>query len=169
MAEEFSEAQPAVSETADGAIAADRVELKSSAAKSIDADSVTMHSSAAQTIDAAAIEMHSSAAQRVVADTIRMVQSQAFSAHTETLAVEQANLGLLRATDATLADSTVFALVSDRVQAANVSTVWLIARHVEGEVKAVIDARSAVLLGAAFGGVFGLLSLVSGVLRRRQN
>ena len=167
MAEEFSEAQPAVSETADGAIETDRVELQSSAAKSIDADTVAMHSSVAQTIDAEAIEMHSSAAQRVDADTIRMVQSRAFSAHTETLAVEQSNLALLRATDATLADSAVFALVSDRVQAANVSTVWLIARQVEGEVKTVFDPRSAVLFGAALGGVLGLFTLVSGMLRRR--
>lgn len=165
MVKEFSD-----SETADGALEADRGKLQSSAAKSINADSVVMHSSAAQTIDANAIEMHSSAAQRVAADTIRMMQSQAFCAHTETLAVEQSNLGLLRATDATLADSHVLALVSDRVQAANVSTVWLIARQVEGEVKAVFDARSAVLFGAAVGGVLGLLSLMSGVLRRsRQN
>jgi preprotein translocase subunit Sec61beta len=83
--------------------------------------------------------------------------------------VEQSRVGVLRASEATLADSSVFALVGDRVQAANVSTLWLIAQHVEGEVKAVIDPRSAVLLGAAFGGVFGLFSLVSGVLRRRQN
>jgi hypothetical protein len=81
--------------------------------------------------------------------------------------VEQSNVGVLRATEATLADSNVFALIGDRVQAANVSTLWLIAPHVEGEVKAVIDPRSAVLLGAAFGGVFGLFFLVSGVLRRR--
>ena len=47
MAEEFSEAQPAVSETADGAIETDRVELQSSAAKSIDAETVAMYSSAA--------------------------------------------------------------------------------------------------------------------------
>jgi hypothetical protein len=152
VAKELSEAQPSVSETADGAIAADRVVLHSSAAKSIDAETVAMHSSAAQ---------------RVVADTIRMVQSQAFSAHVETLAVEQSNLGLVRATDATLADSTVFALVSDRVQAANVSTVWLIARQVEGEVKTVFDARSAAVFGAALGGVLGLFSLMSGMLRRR--
>jgi hypothetical protein len=147
MAEEFSD-----SETADGTIKADRVVLHSSAAKSIDAETVAMHSSAAQ---------------RVAADTIRMVQSQAFSAHTETLAVEQSNLGLLRAADATLADSNVFALVSDRVQAANVSTVWLIARQVEGEVKTVFNARSAMLFGAALGGVLGLFALVSGMLRRR--
>jgi hypothetical protein len=152
MAEKFSEAQPADSETADGAIKANRVELRSSATKSIDAETVAMHSSAAQ---------------RVVADTIRMVQSQAFSAHTKTLAVEQSNLGLLRAADATLADSKVCALVSDRVQAANVSTVWLIARQVEGEVKAVFDPRSAVLFGAALGSVLSLFSLVSGMLRRR--
>ena len=74
---------------------------------------------------------------------------------------------MLRATDATLADSNVFALIGDRVQAANVNTLWLIASDVEGEVKTVFEPRSAVLMGAAFGAVFGLFSLISAVLRRR--
>jgi hypothetical protein len=167
MAEEFYEVQPAVSDIGDGDIEADRVELRSAAAKSIDADRVTMHFSAAQTIDAESIEMYSSAAQRVEADTIRMVQSRAVSAHAETLVAEQSNLGVLRATEATLADSQVFALVGDRVQAANVSTLWLIARQVEGEVKTVFDLRSAAVFGAALGGVLGLVALMSGMLRRR--
>lgn len=51
--------------------------------------------------------MHASAAQHVAADTIRMVQSNALSARTETLAVEQWNLGVYAATEATLADSNV--------------------------------------------------------------
>lgn len=53
------------------------------------------------------------------------------------------------------------------MQAANVNTLWLIASDVEGEVKTVFDPRSAVLMGAAFGVVFGLFSLISAVLRRR--
>jgi hypothetical protein len=167
MAEECSEVQPAVSETDKGAAGADRVNLQSSAAKSIDAETVMMHSSAAQTVDAETIEMHSSAAQRMVADTIRMVQSQTFGVHTETLVVEQSNLGLLRAANATLADSTVFALVSDRVQAAHVSAMWLIARQVEGEVKTLFDLRSAAVFGAVLGGVLSLFALVAGMLRRR--
>jgi hypothetical protein len=154
MAEENLEAQPTPSAETDPAVetAADRVDLQSSATGSIDADSV---------------EMHASAALRIEADTVRMVQSRAFMARTETLAVEQSSVGVLRATEATLADSSVFALIGDRVQAANVNTLWLIANNVEGEVKAVIDPRSAVLLGATFGGVFGLLALISSVLRRR--
>jgi hypothetical protein len=154
MTDEIPEAQPAPSAEVVPAVETeiDRDAVQPSTIKSIDADSV---------------EMHSSAAQRVEADTVRMVQSQAFSVRTETLAVEQSNVGVLRATEATLADSSVFALIGDRVQAANVNTVWLIASDVEGEVKTVFEPRSAVLMGAAFGAVFGLLSLVSAGLRRR--
>jgi hypothetical protein len=86
-------------------------------------------------------------------------------ARTETLAVEQSGLGLVRTTDATVADSFVLMLAGDEVQAANVNALILYAGNAEGEVKALLDVRSAALIGVVAGVVLFLLSLL-GRLRR---
>lgn len=145
--------------------AADREGTTGSTAGAIDADRVEMRNSAAQSVDADAIEMHNSAAQVVEADTLRMVNSAAAFARTETLAAEQSNLGLLRAADATIADSSVFALAADHIQAANLRAVWLVARQVEGDVKAVLTPASALALGTGLGAAIALVSLLTN--RRR--
>ncbi len=131
----------------------------------INADRVEMRNSAAQSVDADALEMHNSAALIVEADTVRLVQSSSGSARTETLAAEQSSLGLLRVGDATIADSGVFVLAADHVQAANLRTVWLVARQVEGDVTALLTPASALALGAGLGAAIALISRLTN--RRR--
>lgn len=131
----------------------------------INADRVEMRNSAAQSVDADAVEMHNSAALIVEADTVRLVQSSSGSARTETLAAEQSSLGLLRVGDATIADSGVFVLAADHVQAANLRTVWLVARQVEGDVTALLTPASALALGAGLGAAIALIARLTN--RRR--
>jgi hypothetical protein len=72
---------------------------------------------------------------------------------------------LARTTDATVADSFMVMLAGDEVQAANVNAFLLWAGNAEGEVKALLDVRSAALIGVVAGVVLFLLSLL-GRLRR---
>jgi hypothetical protein len=81
-------------------------------------------------------------------------------ARTETLAVEQSVLGLARTTDATVADSAVLMLAGNEIQAANVKAFFVYAGKAEGEVQALVDWRSATVIGAVAGVVFFLLSLL---------
>jgi hypothetical protein len=141
------------------------VNMAQSSAGHIDADRVQMAQSAARTVDADAVEMSNSAAQLVEAETVRISSSVMVGARTETLAVEQSGLGLVRTTDATVADSFVLMLAGDEVQAANVNAFILYAGNAEGEVKALLDVRGAALIGVVAGVVLFLLSLL-GRLRR---
>jgi hypothetical protein len=141
------------------------VSMSQSSAGHIDADRVEMTQSAARTVDADAVEMSNSAAQLVEAETVRINNSVMVGARTETLAMEQSGLGLVRTTDATVADSFVLMLAGDEIQAANVNALILCAGNAEGEVKALLDWRSAALIGAVAGVVLFLLSML-GRLRR---
>ncbi len=136
------------------------VNLTQSSAAQVDADRVEMTQSAARVVDADAVEMNSSAAQIVEAETVRLSGSAALGARAETLAVEQSILGLVRTTDATVADSAVLMLAGDEVQAANVNAFFVYAGNAEGDVKALLDWRSAVVIGAVAGVVLFLLSLL---------
>jgi hypothetical protein len=141
------------------------VTLTQSSADHVDADRVEMTQSAARVIDADVVEMKNSAAQMVEAETVRLSNSAVLGARAETLAVEQSVLGLVRTTDATVADSAVLMLAGDEIQAANVNALFVYAGNAEGEVKAVLDWRSAAIVGAVAGVVLFLLSLL-GRLRR---
>jgi hypothetical protein len=149
-------------------VKAQTVHLAQSMAQELEADRVELHQSAAQAIDADQVELHQSAAQIVEADTIRMQQSVALGARADTLQGEQSVLGMVRTQDTTLADSNVLALVGDRIQAANVNTVFLIGRDISGDVKTMMDTRGALMFGLAAGGVLGFFSLLSAFARRSR-
>ena len=136
------------------------VNLTQSSAAHIDADRVEMTQSAARVVDADAVEMNSSAAQMVEAETVRLSGSAMLGGRTETLAVEQSVLGLVRTTDATVADSAVLMLAGEEIQAANVNAFFVYAANAEGEVKALLDWRGAAIIGAVAGVILFLLSLL---------
>ncbi|MFN8595706.1 MAG: hypothetical protein U0559_05940 [Anaerolineae bacterium] len=164
----MAEEQPTTEIQIEPAADASTVEVNSSAAKTIQADKVEMRSSGAQSIDADVVEMRASNAQTIRADTVRIQQGNAAQMQAQTLAAEQSNLGLVRTTEATLADSNVFALVGDHVQAANVRSVWLVARQIEGDAKALFDPRSALALGLGLGSAIGLWSIFASLMRRSR-
>jgi hypothetical protein len=59
-------------------------------------------------------------------------------------------------------------LASDHVQAANVNAFLVIGKTIEGEIKPTLDTRGAVLFGLAIGGMLGLFSFFSEVVRRSR-
>ncbi len=136
------------------------VNLTQSSATHVNADRVEMTQSVARVVDADAVEMNGSAAQTVEAETVRLSRGAMLGARAETLAAEQSVLGLVRTTDATVADSAVLMLAGDEIQAANVSAFFVYAGNAEGEVKALLDWRGAAIVGAVAGAVLFLLSLL---------
>ena len=136
------------------------VNLTQSSAAQVDADRVEMTQSAARVVDADVVAMNTSAAQIVEAETVRLSGSAAVGARAESLAVEQSLLGLVRTTDATVADSGVLMLAGDEIQAANVNAVFVYAGNAEGDIKALLDWRGAAIAGAVAGVVLFLLSLL---------
>jgi hypothetical protein len=144
------------------------VRMSQSAAGAVDADRVEMNLSAARTVDADAVEMTRATAQLVESEMVRMNQSLAVGARTETLAVEQSVLGVMRTSDATIADSGLLLLAGDHIQAANVKTLFLFSNSVEGEIKAVLDWRGALAGGAALGVVTTLGLFLLNMLGRSR-
>jgi hypothetical protein len=136
------------------------VNLTQSSAVHVNGDRVELTQSIARMIDADAVEMNSSIAQIVEAETVRLSGSASLGARTETLAVEQSVLGLVRTTDATVADSAVLLLAGHEIQAANVNAFFVYADNAEGEVRALLDWRGAAVIGAVAGVVLFLLSLL---------
>jgi hypothetical protein len=59
-------------------------------------------------------------------------------------------------------------VAGQEVQANHVRTGLLLASHVDGPVETLLDQRTALTLGVAFGLVSGLLSLVRALLVRRD-
>jgi len=57
--------------------------------------------------------------------------------------------------------SNVGVMVSNNIHAENTSALIMVANNVSGNVKTFMDWRSALAFGAAFGGVFGLMKILS--------
>ena len=129
-----------------GDVSGQTVNLTQSSATRVDADRVELTQSAARVVDADAVELNGSVAQ--------------MGARTETLAVEQSVLGLVRTADATVADSAVLLLAGDEIQAANVTAFFVYAGNAEGVVKTLLDWRGAAIIGAVAAVVLFLLSLL---------
>lgn len=86
------------------------------------------------------------------------------AAMTGELRVTQGYAGSVVAREATIEQSFVRTLVAQRVQVTRPSAVLvMIAQHVSGEIRPLLDWRGALAFGAAFGLVSGLL----GLARRR--
>jgi hypothetical protein len=109
------------------------------AISAVSGDNVGVDHSAVKSIDAERVEMHGAAARNV---------------QTETMEVESSAVFMTRANDVQMRDCASVVVVGDRVTQHESPTIFLFARRVEGDIKAVFTPASAFALG--LGGVLGI-------------
>ncbi|MBI5287916.1 MAG: hypothetical protein HY873_02965 [Chloroflexi bacterium] len=106
----------------------------------VSGDSVEIDQSAVRSIDAERVEMRSAAARDVRSETMDLDDSAVFT---------------LRANDVQMRDCAAIAVIADNVtQSGDSSTVFLLARRVEGDIRATFTPASAFALG--LGAVLGI-------------
>jgi hypothetical protein len=52
-------------------------------------------------------------------------------------------------------------MVANNIKVENTTSLIMIAKNIDGNVKTVLDWRAALALGAAFGGVLGLIKILT--------
>lgn len=123
-------------------VEAGTVIIKRSNAQSVTAERLTMERSAAKSIDAKSLQMDRSAAARLNSERVVLQGSTASQISTHELRMVRSQAGFVSAQNAHLEESRVLVL----------------AGHAEGDVHTVLTARSAALLGAAFGASAAIVS-----------
>jgi hypothetical protein len=115
-----------------------------SAANSVSADQVEISQSQVSAVDGRTVSLNQSGVGRVKADEV---------------SVSQSGIGLVRATSLKVGDrASAFAVLADEVTVEQGGNVFmLLAGDVSGEVRPVLDLRSALAIGVGFGLALGLL------------
>jgi hypothetical protein len=152
-------------------------ELVHTSAEHVRAETVSLHQASAQTVEADSIDIRQGAAARVEARDLTVTGGAVGFARADRVSVELGAAGAAVAGEAHVTQSAVNAVIARQanveqslvqtVIAADVrferpsAVVFLVSRRVEGEVRAVLDWRGALVFGVAVG-------LVSSLLRRRR-
>jgi hypothetical protein len=125
------------------------------------AGNVDIHNGGARDIDATTVSITQGGARDIEATTVTINQGGAGSIRAEELSISQGGVGLARADHLTLQEGgNAFAVIAeDATLDPEASVFLLIAGSAKGDVRPVLDWRSAAALGAAF-------ALVLGILRR---
>jgi len=119
--------------------------------QTVTAERVTMERSAAKSIDAKSLQMDRSAAARLNSERVVLQGSSASQISTHELRMVRSQAGVIVAQNAHLEESRVLVL----------------AGHAEGDVHTVLTARSAALLGAAFGASAAIVAALIRLAFRR--
>jgi hypothetical protein len=149
---------------------------------SVLAEMVRMHQSSAQKVEAADIELNQSAAAQVKAEKLSahntalgMVQSDKITSQNSAIGAVKADEAYLNGVVGVVAADTVefgntyAGIIAGReVRGERIESIILLARHVDGNVKTVVDTRGAVIAGL-LGGLFAGLVLLVGRMVFRRN
>lgn len=118
---------------------------------------------APEDIRAERVEISQGGASNIDAHTVSITQGGAGQVRADEVSVSQGGIGLARAGRLSVgAGGTAFAVLADEASVeSGANVLMLLARSTSGEVKPLIDLRSAIAIGAACG-------LVVAILRRRR-
>lgn len=115
--------------------------------------------SAPEDIRAEHVEISQGGASSIDAHTVSITQGGAGQVRADEVSVSQGGIGLARTGRLSLAEGgSAFAIMSDEASIQSGANVFmLLARNASGEVRPLIDLRSAIAIGAGFGLVVALL------------
>jgi hypothetical protein len=147
-------------------------EVAGSSAEMVRADTVSVHQGSVRTVEAATIDIRQGAAARVEARDVTVTGGAIGFARADRISVELGATGAAVASEAHITQAAVNSVLARDVHveqslvqtviAANVrferptAVVFLVARRVEGEVRAILDWRGALVFGIAAGFVMSL-------------
>jgi hypothetical protein len=123
------------------------IELQQVGALTIDGEKIDVSQGAAAVIKGGELSLNQSVSVVSFSDNISMNSSfSTVSIAKDTIDVEKSAVGIM---------------ISKDITARNTSSLITIAKNVEGNVNTLLDWRSALALGAALGGVLGLVRLLT--------
>jgi hypothetical protein len=141
-------------------VAAELVRMHQSAAAEITAGEVELQQSAAYKLNAGKVESSESALGLVNATEVSLSNSAAVAIRSDSVTASGI-VGLAAAENVNLRDAYSGVVVGRDVRGDRIETLVLLANRIEGDVHAVVDARSALIAGLV-GGLFGGLILLLG-------
>jgi len=157
----------------DGVLRAARVEITQGGARDVAADTLTITQGGANHVEAHRVDIQQGGIGRANAHDIAVSQGGIGFARGDQVSVEFGGVGLALggevrvsqgfvqtsiARDVRIEQGGAQAVLANRVAFARSSgALIVVARNVEGEVRALLDWRGAIAFGAAFGAVVGLL------------
>ncbi len=149
-------------------VQADLVRMHQSSAQEITAEEIELHQSLAARVQATRITTHESALGLVNAAEVQAINTGIGGVHGENVSVD-GFAGAVIAGKAELGNTIAGLVAADQVQGERIETFLLLARHVDGDVKTIVDTRTA-LLGGMVGGLFaGMIFLLGQALFRRRD
>lgn len=157
----------------DGVLRAARVEITQGGARDVAADTLTITQGGANHVEAHRVDIQQGGIGRARAHDIAVNQGGIGFARGDQVSVEFGGVGLALggevrvsqgfvqtaiARDVRIEQGGAQAVLANRVAFARSSgALIVVARNVEGEIRALLDWRGAIAFGAAFGAVVGLL------------
>ncbi len=142
----------------------------------VDAEIVKMRQCTVRSVEGGHIEMEQVGAISIDAERLEASQTASMMIQGKDLNLDQSiscitisnNVGLgyslspviLSRSHADVRDSATGIMVGNKVTSNNTKTLLLLANRVEGDVKTILDWKSAISLGAVIGGVLGFFSLL---------
>ncbi|MEW5992580.1 MAG: hypothetical protein AB1736_14720 [Chloroflexota bacterium] len=124
----------------------------------IEADAVEVHQGAVGRVDATDVRLSQGAIGLARADRVSVLMGGVGAAMGREVSLSQGGVGSILAQQATLDQAVVRTLVAQEVEFRKPSgVIVLIAKRVRGDVRVLLDWRSALAFGAAFGLIAGLV------------
>ena len=141
-------------------VEAEFVNIRRSTIRTVEGGHVELNQVGALSIDGERLEASQSAAVIVNCGEVNLSQSVSLlAAGNNTMLTSSLSPVVLSKESAIVNSSAVGVVGAWSIKAENVSSILMISGKTEGNVTTLLDWRSALALGAAIGGVFGLLSI----------
>jgi len=154
----------------------ERLEITKGEANVIEAEFVNVKQSTVQSVEGGHVELQQVGALTIYGEKVDVTQGATFLLRGEKLTLNQSISVITAAEDASLNfsfspvslakerlevnRSAVGVMVSKELKTEGTSSIIMIAKNIEGNVTTLLDWRSALALGAVFGGIFGLFKLL---------
>jgi hypothetical protein len=140
------------------------INIKQSTVRSVEGGHIELQQVGALSIDAERMEVTQGASVILKGNDVTLNQSISAVTAGEDVSIQFSFCPVSISREKTEVNrSAVGVLAAQTVKAENTSALLLVANKVEGNITTLLDGRSALILGATFGGLLGFLSL----LRRR--
>lgn len=141
-------------------IEAEFVNIKQSSIRAVEGGHIEMQQVGALSIDGERVEVTQGAAGILRGNDVSLNQSISAVTAGNNIALNLSLSPMTISKDETIANkSAIGVMTAMNIKAENSASVLMIANKVDGNVTTLLDWRSAIALGAVFGGVWGFFSL----------
>lgn len=147
-------------------LVADIVNLEGGEIGTVEAEMVRIHQGGARRVVATDVGLRSGGAGVITAESAGMQLSGAMALRGDLVSMERSAAGVLIADNARLAQSRVGMTITRNAQLDGGSSIFLLAREVNGPVRTVFDTRGSLLAGLTAGIATALVLFVSRLLLR---